>query len=203
MAVPDTSDEQRFAGALLARAEGDRHRSLQEATEEAQRLQQEAENQIAHLRAERLQVAARRARERIDHQLSEIRQRQRAEEARLVDEARARVMEAASRQLAALRKRPDYIASLRHMLDDAINEFGTGTGLMLTIDDRDREHVADVLRNRGLNEIEVVAGGPFLVGFQVITLDGKKMIDHTFDARLFARLSSIHVQVARIFAQSD
>src|SRR5512134_674054 len=172
MATPDTSDEQRFAGALLARAEEDRRRSLQQAAEEAQRLQQEAENQIAHLRAERLQVAGRRARERIDHQLSVIRQRQRAEEARLVDEARARVMEAASQQLAALRKRPDYIASLRHMLDAAIDEFGTGTGLMLTIDDRDREQVADVLGNRGLNEIEVVAGGPFLGGFQVSSREG-------------------------------
>ena len=203
MATPDTSDEQRFAGALLARAEDDRRRSLQEAAEEAQRLQQEAENQIAHLRAERLQVAGRRARERLDHQLSEIRQRQRAEEARLVDGARARVVEAASQQLAAIRTRPDYIACLRHMLDDAIDELGTDTRLMLTIDERDRERVADVLRNRGVNAIEVVAGGPFLGGLQVSTRDGNVMIDHTFDARLLARLSSIHVHVARIFARAD
>jgi vacuolar-type H+-ATPase subunit E/Vma4 len=203
MATPDTSDEQRFAGALLARAEDDRRRSLQEAAVEAQRLQQEAENQIAHLRAERLQVAGRRARERLDHQLSEIRQHQRAEEARLVDGARARVMEAASQQLAAIRNQPDYIAYLRHMLDEAIKELGTDTGFMLTIDERDRERVTDVLRRRDLKAIDVVAGGPFLGGFQVSTRDGKMMIDHTFDARLFARLSSIHVHVARIFAQSD
>ena len=203
MPSSDSSDEQRFAGALLARAEGDRRRLVRAATEDAQRLLEEAEGQIARLRAERLQAAVRRARIHIDHQLSAIRQEQRAEEARLLDDARAQVIESAERELAAIRQRPEYDARLRAMLDHVVNELGTETPLTLIVDQRDRAPVDAILRTRGLKEIKVVAGGPFLGGFQASTRDGQSTIDHTFDARLRARRSSIHVQLARIIARSD
>jgi vacuolar-type H+-ATPase subunit E/Vma4 len=201
--APETSDEQRFASALLKRAEEDRRRLLQEAAKEAQQLRQEAEHQIARLRTERLDAARRRARERLDSQLSEIRQQQRAEEARLVDEARARVMEAAELELSAIRERPEYPAYMRGMLDHAVKELGAGTDLTLTVDERDRECIGAVLRNRRPKAIHVVTGGPFLGGLQVSTRDGRSTIDYTFDARLLARRSSIHVQLARLFSRAD
>jgi vacuolar-type H+-ATPase subunit E/Vma4 len=203
MPAPDPSDEQRFAGALLARAEGDRRRLLREATLEAQQLQQEAELQISRLRDERLEAAARRARLRLDHELSEIRLQQRAEETRLLDEARARVMEAACRDLAAIRERPDYSSCLRSMLDQAVGELGADSSLRLIIDARDRECVAAIVRNFGLDRSELIIGGPFLGGLQVSTRDGQSMIDHTFEARIRARLASIHVEVGRIFERLD
>lgn len=203
MPAPDTSDQQRFAGALLGRAEEDRRRLLREANEEAQRLLQEAERQMARLRAERLDAARRRARERLDYQLSEIRQEQRAGEARLLDEARGRAIDAAHQQLGGMRERPDYTAHLRRMLDHALDELGTEAGVILTIDERDRESVAAAVRHRGSSAIEVVTGGPFLGGLQVATRDGRSMIDHTFDARRRARLPSIHVRLAEVFGRSN
>jgi vacuolar-type H+-ATPase subunit E/Vma4 len=203
MPAPDTSDEQRFAGALLARAEDDRRRLLREATLEAQQLQQEAELQISRLRDERLQAAARGARARLDHELSEIRLQQRADETRLLDEARARVMEAAYRDLAAIRERPDYSSFLRSMVDQAVGELGADSSLRLVIDARDRERVAAIVRDFGLNTGELITGGPFLGGLQVSTRDGQSMIDHTFEARIRARLAPIHVEVARIFGRLD
>jgi vacuolar-type H+-ATPase subunit E/Vma4 len=38
---------------------------------------------------------------------------------------------------------------------------------------------------------------------QVSTRDGQSMIDHTFEARIRARLASIHVEVGRIFERLD
>jgi vacuolar-type H+-ATPase subunit E/Vma4 len=203
MATPGTSDEQRFAAALLGRAEEDRRRLLREATLEAQEVQQEAEQQVARLRNDRLQAAERRAREHRDQQLSEIRKQQRADEARVFDEARARVMEAVRQDLASIRARPEYSACVGSMLDQAVAELGADTGLRLIIDRRDRECVAAIVRSRRLNAVDLIDGGPFLGGLQVSTRDGHSMIDHTFDARIFARQPWIQVELGRIFGRAD
>jgi vacuolar-type H+-ATPase subunit E/Vma4 len=89
------------------------------------------------------------------------------------------------------------------MLDEAIGELACDSGVILTVDQRDRDMVADMLRGRGWATTEVVTGGPFLGGLRVATPDGRSMVDHTYDARLRARLPAIRVELARLFSGSD
>lgn len=197
--MPDASDERQFASALLRRAEEERRRILHEAEAEAQQIRREAEAQLERLRAERVDAARRRAREHLGLRLSDIGVNRRAEEARLVDEARMRVLAVARERLSRMRDGPGHATGLGRMLDESLAELGSDRKVVVVVDLRDRETITSELQRRLLTDVSLRVAGPFLGGVQVVAGDGDVVIDNTFDARLQARLPAIHVRLAAIF----
>lgn len=209
MAPYDTSDEQRFARALLRRAEDDRRRLLDEAEADRARLRQEAQAQLDRLRAERLDAARRRAQARLAVRLSDERCRQRAEETLLFDDACRRAVDLARARLERLREQPEYPALLGRLIDEAVGELRASDHLRPSddfkaiVDPRDRKVVLDELQRRGLNDVAVETGGPLVGGVQLVADGGQCVIDNTFEARLRARLPAIRTRLAKLFSADD
>jgi vacuolar-type H+-ATPase subunit E/Vma4 len=201
--MPQGDDERRLAIALLARAEQERRRLLEEANAEARKVVSDAAAQLASLREARIGDARRRAEQELARRVSEARFRAMSEEARLLEGACRSALEKARAALGALREAEAYAPVLERLLEECLAEFSESDApLRVVVDPRDRALVAECLKRRSnlaACRLRIEPGGPFLGGLRVSDENESLVVDNTFEARLRARTSAIRRLLGEIF----